>query len=73
MAPELPPDAVENVDPVPSAQSDLDVTGCPGGVVVDWSPAGQPEVHHYTALRSIEPDVNPAYPPIAPAVACTRA
>jgi hypothetical protein len=56
--------------PVPDAPETLElvVTGCPGGVVVDWSPALHPEFHHYTALRSIEPEVNPAYPPIAPAV-----
>ena len=56
--------------PVPDAPETLDltVTGCPGGVVVDWSPATHPEFHHYTALRSIEAEVDPAYPPIAPAV-----
>ena len=47
---------------------DLDVTGCPGGVALDWSPAAHPEFHHYTGLRSLEPDVAPDYPPIAPAV-----
>lgn len=56
--------------PVPDAPEtlELEVTGCPGGVVVDWSPATHPEFHHYIALRSIEPEVDPAYPPIAPAV-----
>ena len=56
--------------PVPDAPEtlELEVTGCPGGVVVDWSPATHPEFHHYTALRSIEAEVDPAYPPIAPAV-----
>ncbi len=47
---------------------DLDVTGCPGGVALDWSPAANPEFHHYTGLRSLEPEVAPDYPPIAPAV-----
>ena len=47
---------------------ELDVSGCPGGVVVNWSPAVHPAFHHYTALRSVEPDVKVAYPPIAPAV-----
>lgn len=47
---------------------ELDVTGCPGGVALDWSPTSHPEFHHYTALRSLEPDVAPSYPPIAPAV-----
>jgi hypothetical protein len=54
------PDAPETLE--------LQVTGCPGGVVVDWSPALHPDFHHYIALRSIEPVVDPAYPPIAPAV-----
>ena len=58
--PTLVPDAPETLE--------LEVTGCPGGVVVDWSPATHPEFHHYTALRSIEAEVDPAYPPIAPAV-----
>ena len=44
------------------------MTGCPGGVVLDWSPAFAEAFHHYTALRSLEPDVATAYPPIAPAV-----
>jgi hypothetical protein len=47
---------------------DLEVIGCPGGVVVDWSPSADPQFHHYIALRSIESDVKVAYPPIAPAV-----
>ena len=47
---------------------DLDVTGCPGGVALDWSPAIHPEFHHYTALRSLADEVDTAYPPIAPAV-----
>lgn len=47
---------------------ELEATGCPGGVALDWSPTTQPEFHHYTALRSLEADVNPDYPPIAPAV-----
>lgn len=47
---------------------DLEVTGCPGGVALEWSPTTRPEFHHYTALRSLEPDVKTAYPPIAPAV-----
>jgi hypothetical protein len=55
-------------DPAAPEAMELVVTGCPGGVVVDWSAATHPEFHHYVALRSIEPDVDPAYPPIAPAV-----
>jgi hypothetical protein len=47
---------------------DLAVTGCPGGVVVDWSPAMSDEFHHYTALRSLDDEIATDYPPIAPAV-----
>jgi hypothetical protein len=47
---------------------ELEVTGCPGGVALDWSPASHADFHHYTALRSLEPEVATAYPPIAPAV-----
>ncbi|MGQ0609214.1 MAG: hypothetical protein ACT4OQ_12230, partial [Chloroflexota bacterium] len=47
---------------------ELEATGCPGGVVLDWSPTTQPGFHHYTALRSLDVEVEPDYPPIAPAV-----
>lgn len=47
---------------------ELDATGCPGGVALDWSPATHPAFHHYTALRSLDAEVRPDYPPIAPAV-----
>jgi hypothetical protein len=69
-APTSSPSPSPSPTPVPDAPEtlELDVTGCPGGVVVDWSPATHPEFHHYTALRSIEAEVNVAYPPIAPAV-----
>jgi hypothetical protein len=62
--------AVPSPSPNPDAPEtlELQVTGCPGGVVVDWSPALHPDFHHYIALRSIEPVIDPAYPPIAPAV-----
>lgn len=56
------------LDPTAPEPIELAVTGCPGGVVVDWSPATHADFHHYLALRSIEPDVQTAYPPIAPAV-----
>lgn len=70
MAPSPTPSPPPLPTPVPDAPEtlELEVTGCPGGVVVDWSPATHPEFHHYTALRSIEAEVDPAYPPIAPAV-----
>ena len=59
-APSLGPEGLEALD--------LEVTGCPGGVALDWSPTTHADFHHYTALRSLEPDVAPDYPPIAPAV-----
>lgn len=47
---------------------DLRVTGCPGGVVLEWSASVDPAFHHYTALRGPEREIDPAWPPIAPAV-----
>jgi hypothetical protein len=59
--------------PAPSASPDpalleLEATGCPGGVVLDWSPSTHQGFHHYTALRSPEREIATDYPPIAPAV-----
>lgn len=47
---------------------DLRVTGCPGGVVLEWSASIDPAFHHYTALRGPDAEIDPAWPPIAPAV-----
>jgi hypothetical protein len=47
---------------------DLVATTCPGGVVLEWTPSTHPNFHHYTALRSLEEEIAPDYPPIAPAV-----
>jgi hypothetical protein len=57
----------------PSATPDpsvleLDVTSCNGGAVLHWSVSTDPAFHHYTALRSPEREIEPYYPPIAPAV-----
>ena len=66
--------ATPGSSPAPSLDAEglevieLEATGCPGGVVLEWSPAADAEFHHYTALRSVESDVASAYPPIAPAV-----
>ena len=65
------PDASESASP--SATPDpnaleLEVIGCPGDVVLDWSPSTNPQFHHYTALRSRSATIAPDYPPIAPAV-----
>jgi hypothetical protein len=59
--------------PAPSASPDpalleLEAIGCPGGVVLDWSPSTHQAFHHYTALRSPQHDIATEYPPIAPAV-----
>ena len=60
-------------DPTPSSTPDptlleLEATSCDGGVVLDWSPSTDPRFHHYTALRSPVREIEPDYPPIAPAV-----
>jgi len=67
------PDASEPASASPSPPLDpnaleLEVIGCPGGVVLDWSPSTNPQFHHYTALRSRSATIAPDYPPIAPAV-----
>ena len=59
--------------PTPSPTPDpsvleLEATSCDGGVVLDWSPSTDSTFHHYTALRSPNRDIDPDYPPIAPAV-----
>jgi hypothetical protein len=58
---------VATATPDPAA-IDLVVTGCNGGVVLEWSPSLHPDFHHYTALRSPISEIATAYPPIAPAV-----
>jgi len=61
------------VAPTPRATPDpalleLEAVTCHGGVVLDWSPTTSPEFHHYTALRSPVREIEPGYPPVAPAV-----
>jgi hypothetical protein len=58
-------------EPSPTADSsvlELDVISCNGGAVLHWSASTDPAFHHYTALRSPEREIEPYYPPIAPAV-----
>lgn len=47
---------------------DLEAISCDGGVVLEWSASTDPAFHHYTALRSPVREIEPDYPPIAPAV-----
>jgi hypothetical protein len=70
-APSSSPDPESTPAPTPTpdpAVMDLVATTCPGGVVLEWTPSTHPNFHHYTALRSLEEDIAPDYPPIAPAV-----
>jgi hypothetical protein len=46
----------------------LEATSCNGGVVLRWSPSRHDAFHHYIGLRSPEREIDPQYPPIAPAV-----
>jgi hypothetical protein len=73
MTPSPTPDitGVPTPTPVPTPDPtsiELEVTGCEGGVVLNWSASTHPEFHHYTALRSPDGEIAPDYPPIAPAV-----
>ena len=52
----------------PGTGFDLQVIGCNGGVVLDWTPLAVPAFHHYTALRSPNREIATDWPPIAPAV-----
>jgi hypothetical protein len=63
--PTLPPTPSPSVDP---AAMELEAISCDGGVVLEWSASTAPDFHHYTALRSPEREIEPAWPPIAPAV-----
>ncbi len=69
------PTASQSPTPVPTSMPTpdpsvlaLEVIGCNGGAVLRWSPSTHPDFHHYIALRSVEEDIKPDYPPIAPAV-----
>jgi hypothetical protein len=59
------PTPVPSVDP---AALELEAISCDGGVVLEWSASIAPDFHHYTALRSPVREIEPLYPPIAPAV-----
>lgn len=61
------PSPTPSPTPDPSALA-LEVTSCNGGVVLHWSASIDPAFHHYTALRSPEREIEPHWPPIAPAV-----
>jgi len=67
------PHATATPEPTPEPTPDpselaLEVTSCNGGVVLHWSASSHPAFHHYTALRSPEREIEPHWPPIAPAV-----
>jgi len=75
VTPSASPDPIPTptVSSIPSPTPDpsvlaLEVTSCNGGVVLHWSASTDPEFHHYTALRSPDPEIEPHWPPIAPAV-----
>jgi hypothetical protein len=67
------PGPTPTATPLPTATPDptlldLEVIGCPGGVVLDWSSTANPEFHHYIALRSPNEAIARNYPPLEPAV-----
>ncbi len=62
------PTPTTNATPIPDPTlMELVAIGCEGGVVLDWSASTHPQFHHYTALRSPSREIDPDYPPIAPA------
>ena len=63
------PTPTTNATPIPDPTlMELEAIGCEGGVVLDWSASTHQQFHHYTALRSPSREIDPEYPPIAPAV-----
>jgi hypothetical protein len=46
----------------------LTLSGCNGGVVLEWSKVIDARFHHYTTLRSTSAEIPAAYPPQAGAV-----
>lgn len=64
-----PPVATPAPSPTPNLGAmDLEAISCNGGVVLHWTASLHPDFHHYVTLRSPEFEIDPAYPPIAPAV-----
>jgi len=61
------PAALTTPTPAPGTLA-LEALSCDGGVALEWSPSADAAFHHYTALRSENPEIPSAYPPIAPAV-----
>jgi outer membrane biosynthesis protein TonB len=51
------------VPPPPLGVMSGGVTGCPGGIVIGWSPVSDPAFAKYRTLRSGSPDIPVAWPP----------
>jgi hypothetical protein len=63
-APTLAPAPQPTPVPTPAIGSlSLGLTGCPGGVVVQWSPTSNPAFAKYRTLRSTSASIPVAYPP----------
>ena len=58
------PTPVPTVAPTPAVGAmSLGLTGCPGGVVIGWSPISDGTFAKYRTLRSASPEIPIAYPP----------
>lgn len=62
------PSASPTPSPIPEGGIALDVIGCEGGAVLEWTVSADADFHHYIAMRSPEREIAPQYPPVAPAV-----
>lgn len=60
------PTPIPTPSPVPTAGTlSLTLSGCNGGMVIEWSTVADARFHRYTTLRSGSADVPAAYPPEA--------
>lgn len=65
---DVPPPTPTPLSTQDQAVLDLEAISCHGGVMLDWSPSMNADFHHYSALRSPAREIEPDYPPVAPAV-----
>ena len=66
--PTVKPTPLPTPTPAPTVGMALTLTGCNGGVVLEWSKVVDARFHHYATLRSTSAEIPAAYPPQGGAV-----